>query len=60
MLGDFTAADEIYIVCGYTNMRSAIDGLCAVVRDKLYMYSKCCALYLFCRKRCDRIKVLLW
>jgi len=31
MLGDVTAADEIYIVCGYTDMRRAIDGLCAIV-----------------------------
>ena len=29
MLGDITAEDEIYIVCGYTDMRRSIDGLCA-------------------------------
>ena len=34
MLGDITVADEIYIVCGYTDMRRAIDGLCAIVQDK--------------------------
>ena len=28
MLGDITVADEIYIVCGYTDMRRAIDFLC--------------------------------
>ena len=31
MIGDITAADEIYIVCGYTDMRKSIDGLCAIV-----------------------------
>ena len=31
MIGDITAADEIYIVCGYTDMRKSIDGLCAII-----------------------------
>ena len=60
MLGDITAASEIYIVCGYTDMRKSIDGLCAVVQDKLSMDPKKQALFLFCGRRCDRIKVLLW
>ena len=60
MLGDITVADEIYIVCGYTDMRRAIDGLCAIVQDKLHMDPRRSALYLFCGKRCDRIKALLW
>jgi len=60
MLGDITAADEIYIVCGYTDMRRAIDGLCAIIQDKLHMEPRRSALYLFCGKRCDRIKALLW
>lgn len=60
MLGDITAADEIYIVCGYTDMRRSIDGLCAIVQDRLRMDPRRRALYLFCGKRCDRIKCLLW
>ena len=60
MLGDITVADEIYIVCGYTDMRRAIDGLCAIVQDRLHMEPRKRALYLFCGKRCDRIKCLLW
>lgn len=60
MLGDITAADEIYIVCGYTDMRRAIDGLRAIVQDRLHMDPRRSALYLFCGKRCDRIKALLW
>lgn len=31
MLGDITAADEIFIVTGRTDMRKSIDGLCAIV-----------------------------
>ena len=34
MLGDITAADELYIVTGYTDMRKSIDGLCAIVEDQ--------------------------
>ena len=60
MLGDITVASEIYIVCNYTDMRKSIDGLCSIIRDKLFFEpdSKS-AIYLFCGKRCDRIKVLL-
>ena len=37
MLGDITAAGELYIVTGYTDMRKSIDGLCAIVEDQLHM-----------------------
>ena len=60
MIGDITAADEIYIVCGYTDMRKSIDGLCAIVEDKLHMDPKAKALYLFCGRRADRLKILMW
>ena len=60
MLGDISVADEIYIVCGYTDMRRSIDGLCAIVQDRLHMDPRQKALYLFCGKRCDRLKALLW
>lgn len=60
MLGDISVADEIYIVCGYTDMRRSIDGLCAIVQDRLCMDPRQRALYLFCGKRCDRMKALLW
>ncbi len=60
MLGDISAADEIYIVCGYTDMRRSIDGLCALVQERLHMDPRQRALYLFCGRRCDRIKALFW
>ena len=52
MLGDITAAGELYIVTGYTDMRKSIDGLCAIVEDQLHMDPRRSALYLFCGKRC--------
>ena len=60
MIGDITAVDEIYIVCGYTDMRKSIDGLCAVVEDKLHMDPRRSAIFLFCGRRADRIKILMW
>ena len=60
MIGDITVADEIYIVCGYTDMRKSIDGLCAIVEDKLHRNPRCNAIFLFCGRRCDRIKILMW
>lgn len=60
MLGDISAVDTIYIVCGYTDMRKSIDGLCAIIQDQLKMDARKNSLYLFCGKRRDRIKALLW
>lgn len=60
MLGDITAAKEIYIACGYTDMRKSIDGLAALVQEHFKMDPFSPALYIFCGRRCDRIKALLW
>ena len=60
MLGDITAAKEIYIACGYTDMRKSIDGLAALVQEHFKMNPFSPALYIFCGRRCDRIKALLW
>ena len=55
MIGDITAAHSIYIVCGYTDMRKSIDGLCAIVKDELRMDPNTRSLFLFCGRRCDRM-----
>ena len=59
MLGDITQAESVYIVTGATDMRKSIDGLCAIVQEKLKMDPSGSSLFLFCGKRKDRIKVLL-
>ena len=58
MLGDISGLERIYIVCGYTDMRKSIDGLCAVVEDQLKLDPASSALFLFCGRRRDRIKAL--
>ena len=60
MLGNISITDEAYIVYGYTDMRRSIDGLCAIAQDRLHMDPRQRALYLFCGKRCDCLKALLW
>jgi len=60
MLGDITRADKIYIACGYTDMRKAIDGLAAIVRENFHMNPMENNLFLFCGKRRDRLKALYW
>ena len=59
MLGDISLATNIYIVTGYTDMRKSIDGLCAIVADYFNAEPNESSIYMFCGKRCDRIKVLL-
>lgn len=58
MLGGISGLEKIYIVCGYTDMRKSIDGLCAVIEDQLKMDPSSSALFLFCGRRRDRIKAL--
>jgi hypothetical protein len=49
MLGDITITEEIYIACGYTDMRKFIDGLAALVQESMGLNPFSPALYLFCR-----------
>ena len=60
MLGDTSVAKNIYIACGYTDMRKSIDGLAAIILQQFKMDPFQSALFLFCGKRCNRIKALLW
>ncbi|WP_124068449.1 IS66 family insertion sequence element accessory protein TnpB [Clostridium sp. E02] len=61
MLNDATCFKNVYIVTGYTDLRSGIDTLVSIVESKLK--SKPFVpdtLYLFCGRRTDRIKGLVW
>lgn len=52
--------DKIYLACGFTDMRSSIDGLVSIVSEKFKLspYEK--AWFVFCNKSKDRIKILTW
>jgi transposase len=60
MFGDISKAERIYIACGYTDMRKAIDGLIAVVQQNFQLNPFQSSLFLFCGRRHDRIKALYW
>ncbi|MFA9466973.1 MAG: IS66 family insertion sequence element accessory protein TnpB [Velocimicrobium sp.] len=61
MLNDATCFKNVYIVTGYTDLRSGIDTLASIVESKLgknpFVPD---SLYLFCGRRTDRIKGLVW
>ena len=60
MLGDISKAEQIYIACGYTDMRKSIDGLAATVQQVFKLSPFTNSLYLFCGRGCDRMKALYW
>lgn len=61
MLNDGTGFKKNYLATGYTDLRRGIDGLAAIVRFQFELdpYDRN-TLFLFCGRRCDRIKALLW
>ena len=58
MLGDLSGISKIYIITGAVDMRKSIDGLMAIIRDSFRMDPFENAVYLFCGRKCDRIKAL--
>ncbi|MBM7615155.1 IS66 family insertion sequence element accessory protein TnpB [Alkaliphilus hydrothermalis] len=60
MLAEFDGFIRVYVACGHTDMRKSIDGLSAIVAQnfKLDPFDK--SLFLFCGRRRDRLKGLLW
>lgn len=60
MLVDYQQIQNVYIVCGKTDLRRGIDGLASIIVSeyKLDVYSN--AVFLFCGNRSDRFKMLYW
>ena len=61
MLNDGTGFKKVYIAIGFTDMRKGIDGLARIIRFQFNLdpYDKN-TLFLFCGKRTDRIRGLIW
>ena len=61
MLGNVKRYSRIYLAYGYTDLRFGIDGLARVIQDHFSLdpFQKGC-LFLFCGRRTDRIKGLVW
>lgn len=60
MLGTTFTNHKVYIACGYTDLRQGIDSLAVVVQKRFNLDPMSKALFLFCGRRRDRIKGLLW
>ena len=61
MLNDATGFKKVYLATGYTDLRRGMEGLATIIRFRFQLdpYDKN-TLFLFCGKRSDRIKGLLW
>ena len=60
MLKEYAAVTRVYIVTGYTDLRRGIDGLAQIVQGKLSLDPYSRYLFLFCGRKRDRLKGLLW
>ena len=61
MFNDARGFKKIYLATGYTDLRRGIDGLASIIRYQFQLdpHDKN-TLFLFCGRRSDRIKALLW
>ena len=61
MLEDAAGIRRVVLACGYVDLRKGINGLSMIIGDKYRQnpFEKG-TLFLFCGRRADRIKGLLW
>jgi len=51
---------KIYLACGKTDMRKQINGLAAIVEGSFQLDLFGAAIFVFCNRQRDRIKILEW
>lgn len=56
----FPSSVRIYLAAGATDMRKSFDGLAAATRQVLEMDPLSGHVFVFCNRRRDRIKLLVW
>ena len=61
MLADFLEIRRVVIACGYVDLRKGVDGLAQIIGSRYGQnpFEKG-TLFLFCGRRSDRCKALLW
>lgn len=60
MMRELLQSVTVYLVTGYSDLRQGIDGLATRVQGTLSLDPYSRSLFLFCGRRRDRIKGLLW
>lgn len=50
--------DTVYLACGSTDLRKSIDGLALIVQMELNLNPFDKALFVFCNKQTDKLKIL--
>ena len=50
----------VYLCCGHTDMRKSINGLMTLVTSSFELDPFADALYVFCNRKRDRMKILEW
>ncbi|MGL4820507.1 MAG: IS66 family insertion sequence element accessory protein TnpB [Bacilli bacterium] len=55
---DYATVNNIYIICGKTDMRLGIDGMATLIQDSYDLDPYSDSIFLFCGNRKDRYKCL--
>jgi len=59
MLSD-AAVEQVYLACGPSDLRKSIDGLAALVQQAFALDPFAPALFVFCNRPRDKVKILHW
>ncbi len=55
-----TPQSQVYLALGPTDLRNNIDGLALMVQDKFKLDPFSNSMFVFCNRKRDKIKILLW
>lgn len=54
------STQQVYLATGSTDMRKSIDGLAALVQEKFRLDPFTPALFVFCNRERNKLKILYW